>query len=328
MRTRTRYRARGARLAAFATLALSLALPRTGAAQGNILHPPDSLEQWLRYGHFDVVDSRPSRGLPGERTSRNALSFENGTMLVVKWAVAPKHGEAYNNNPRYEVAAYELQKLFLEAHEYVVPPTVLRAFDVSWLRDLESDVEPTFNHTRSILVVLQYWLFSIAGDDVWDRDRLETDSVYARHLANFNIFTYLVRHSDQNIGNYLISSIEPGPRVFSVDNGIAFDATVSDQGARWRRIRVDRLPEETVERLRALTEEEVRARLETVAQFRILSDGTLQAMEPGPATDPGQGIRRTGDVIQLGLSRREIDGVWRRTQRLLARVDDDDFELF
>ncbi len=315
------------RLALFLALALA-AVPGGAVAQGNILHPADSLEQWLQYGDFQVVDSRPSRGLPGERTSRNALSFDNGTMLVVKWAVAPEDGEAYNNNPRYEVAAYQMQKLFLEPHEYVVPPTVLRAFDLSWIRSLEPDVDPTFDDTESVLVVLQYWLFNIAGDEVWDADKFESDTLYARNLANFNIFTYLVRHNDQNQGNYLISGVEPGPRVFSVDNGIAFDASVSDQGARWRRIRVDRLPEATIERLRALTEEEVRARLETVAQFRINPDGTLTTVPPGPAIDPRRGIRKTDEMIQFGLSDRELNALWRRIERLLERVDDGDFELF
>lgn len=326
MRTPNRTR-HSARLATLAALLLVAGLPRTGAAQSNILHPPDSIEKKLARDSFEIVDRRGSR-FEGDRTDRVAMAFADGTMLVAKWALAPEDGEAYNNNPRYEVAAYELQKLFLEPHQYVVPPTVMRVFDLSWFRRMEPRADPTFDDTESVLVVLQYWLFSIAGDDIWDRDRLEADSLYARNLANFNIFTYLVRHSDQNRGNYLISSIEPGPRVFAVDNGIAFDASVSDQGGRWRWLRVDRLPEETIERLRALTEEEVRARLETVAQFRILPDGTLEAMTPGPALEPGRGIRRTDDVIQLGLDRREIDGVWRRIQELLERVDDEDYELF
>ncbi|MFO7893115.1 MAG: hypothetical protein R6U63_05240 [Longimicrobiales bacterium] len=308
--------------------ALILAVAPTGiAAQGNILHPPDTIEKRLAHDDFEIVDRRGSR-FDGDRTNRVAMSFADGTMMVAKWALAPQGGEAYNNNPRYEVAAYELQKLFLRPHEFVVPPTVLRAFDLGWFRSLEPGVRPTFNDTESVLVVLQYWLFDIAGAEFWDRRRFASDSVYARHLANFNIFTYLVRHNDQNQGNYLISGIETDPRVFSVDNGIAFQSSVSDQGANWRRLRVDRLPTETIDRLRELTEEDVRRRLETVAQFRIQPDGTLTAEPTGPARDPGQGIRRSDRVIQLGLDRREIDDVWRRIQRLLARVDDGDFELF
>ena len=42
-------------------------------------------------------------------------------------------------------------------------------------------------------------------------------------MANFNVFTYLVSHNDENEGNYLISGVEDNPRVFSVDNGLAFD---------------------------------------------------------------------------------------------------------
>lgn len=310
-----------------ATLILAVA-PTGIAAQGNILHPPDTVEKRLAHDDFEIVDSRPSRGLPDERTSRNALAFDDGTMMVVKWAPAPRGGEAFNNSPRYEVAAYEAQKLFLEPHEIVVPPTVLRPFDLDWVRTLEPDADATFEGTASVLVVLQYWLFNIAGDNFWDRDRLARDSVYARHLANFNIFTYIIRHNDQNEGNYLISEADGDPRIYSVDNGLAFASDMSDQGARWRRFRVDRLPSETIERLRKLTEDDVRRQLETVAQFRIQPDGTLTAEPAQPALEPGKGIRRTDRTIQVGLDRREIRDVWRRIQHLLDRVDNGDFELF
>lgn len=307
-------------LLVLAALAAPVAVP---AQDSNILTHVDTLEVWLARDSFEIIDRRGSR-FEGDRTSRVALDYGAGKMLVAKWARAPEDGDAFNNSPRYEVAAYEAQKLFLEPHEYVVPPTVMRAFGLDWYRTLDPEADPTFDDTESVLVVLQYWLFDIAGNEFWHPDRLETDSAYARSMGNFNAFTYIVSHKDQNVGNYLISRSSENPRIFSVDNGLAFDSDVSDQGARWRRIRVDAIPAETVHRLRALSEADVRRRLETVAQFRIEPDGTLTAVPPEPAIDPGRGIRRTDTTIQLGLDDREIDDVWRRIQRLLERVDDGD----
>lgn len=301
----------------------ALGVPMAAPAQdSNILTPVDSLERWLLHGDFDILDMR-SR-FEGDRTSRVAMDFGDGNMLVVKWARAPDNGDAFNNSPRYEVAAYEAQKLFLEPHEYVVPPTVMRAFDLDWYRTVEPDVDPTFDDTESVLVVLQYWLFGIAGDDFWHPDRLESDTAYARAMGNFNAFTYIISHNDENQGNYLISESAEDPRIFSVDNGLAFESDVSDQGAGWRRLRVDAIPEETVHRLRSLTEADVRRQLETLAQFRIEPDGALTLVPPEPAIDPGRGIRETDTMIQLGLDERELRGVWRRIQRLLERVEKGD----
>ena len=323
----SRTRIRHVTTAALATLIAVAAPAPTTAQDSNILLPVDTIERLLRFGDFQIVDSRGAR-FEGDRTSRVALDFGESGMLVVQWAKAPRGGDTDNNSPRYEMGAYELQKMFLEPHEYVVPPTVIRAFDLAWYQTLEPTARATFGDTEAVLVVLQYWLFNIAGDDFYDRRRLETDSVYAHHMGNFNIFTYVARHNDQNMGNYLISSVESNPRVFSVDNGLAFNSRTSDQGADWRQIRVDRVPAETIEQLRTLTRDDLQQRLGTLAQFRIQQDGTLVLEDPEPAIQPRRGIRETDTMIQLGLTEREINGVWNRIQRILDEVDDGDLETF
>lgn len=308
-----------------ALLLLALAIP-LGAQDSNVLMPAESLEVRLRTGTFDIVDQRGSR-FTGDRTSRAALSFSDGQMLGVKWARSHPTGEAFNNQPRFEVAAYELQKLFLDESAYVVPPTVLRAFPLSWYRTLEEKAEPTLK-TQSVVTVLQYWLFNVTDENFWDEARFKSDESYARHFANFNIMTYLIRHNDQNQGNYLISKDERNPRVFAVDNGLSFSSAVSDRGARWRNIRVNRLPRETVDRLREITKEDLTRQLETVDQFRVLPDGTLDPMEVTANIDPRRGVRNKDGIVQFGLSEREISDVWRRLENLLKDVDDGDYELF
>lgn len=291
-----------------------------GAQDGNILMPVHTIEERLAAGSFEILDRRGSR-FEGDRTSRIALSYPDGTMLVAKWARSAPGGEAFNNVPRFELAAYEVQKLFLAEPEYVVPPTVPRVFPLDWYRELEPGAAATFPKTRSVLVVLQYWLFDVTGDGFWDPARFAADSVYARHFANFNILTHLVFHADENVGNYLISRTASNPRVFSVDNGVAFSSDASDRGHQWRRLRVERLPAATVARLRSLTREDVVRQLETLAEFRILEDGTLEATEPTQNIQPRRGVRRSGDRVQLGLTSREISGVWSRIERLLRDVD-------
>lgn len=301
------------------------------AQDSNVILPVDSIERLLMHEPFEVVDRRPSRGLEGERTDRTALTFADGTMLVAKWARGPAGGDAFNNNPRFERAAYELQKLFLDESEYVVPPTVARTFPLSYYAALDpgdDDGAPTFRDTRSALVVLQYWLFNVTDEDFWDRRRFDSDSLYARHFGNFNLFTYLVHHGDQNQGNFLISTARESPRVFSVDNGVSFSSRESDRGYRWRRLRVDRLPAATVERLRSLTAEDLVRQLEILDEFRVLPDGTLERSEPTTNLDPGLGIRRSGDRLQLGLTRREIADVWDRISRIVSDVDRGRREVF
>ena len=299
----------------------SAVAPEAVAAQdSHIMAPVDSIERLLRHQAFEILDERGSR-FEGDRTSRVVLTFPDQSLIAVKWAPAAWRGEAFNNSPRYETAAYELQKLFLDEPSYVVPPTVLRPVPLDWYRRLEPKAQETFPDTRAVLVTLQYWLFNVRGGGVWDERRFERDSLYARHLANANILTYLIRHNDSNDGNLLISDAGENPRVFSVDNGLSFDSETSARGADWRRLRVSRLPAETVDRLRTLTEEDLTARLSTVGQFRVRPDGQLEPVAPTAALDPHRGIRQEDGVIQLGLTRREIRGVWRRMQELLEDVD-------
>ena len=312
-------------LRALALLVLAL-FPATAEAQG-ILLPTDSIERLLRDEPFEIIDRRGSR-FEGDRTSRVALTFADGTLIPAKWAPAPPGGETFNNVPRYELAAYELQKLFLDEADYVVPPTVVRAFPLDWYRELDPHVRPTFARTGSVLVALQYWLFNVSPDDVWDRGRFQSDTTYARHFADFNIFTYLARHGDENEGNYLISRSADNPRVFAVDNGVAFGSDRSDRGDRWRHLRVDRLPAGTVARLRSITDEQLTEALESLAEFYVLPGGELEQVEPGNPIENGWGVRRSGNVIQLGLTPREIADVRARLERLLDDVDSGRIAVF
>jgi hypothetical protein len=311
-----------------ATFAMSMVLiagaqPAVALAQddadANFLRPALEIEQRLREQRFEVIDTRGSRA-PGDRTQRVLLSFEDSVVLLAKWANADPGASAFNNEPRYDIAAYEIQKLFLGPDEFVVPPTVLRSFPLAVAEAQRPGARQTFPGAASVLVVLQYWLASVSQDNFWDQRRAQEDTLYARHIGNFNILTYLIRHQDANIGNYLISTYEPNPRVFAVDNGVAFGSEPSNRGFQWRELRVRRLPHATIERLRSVTRADLDRTLGVLAEYEII-EGELVAVAPGENVRPARGVRRSGDRIQIGLTQAEINAVERRLRNLVNQVE-------
>ena len=315
------------RVATLLCVALSTVVASSlGAQDNNVLFPIDTIENRLRHADFKILTSQGTRW-EGDRTDRVVLAFADKSVMMAKWAVAGRGADEFNNRPRYEIASYEIQKLFLEPEEYAVPPTVGRCFPLGWYRLMDEDVQPTFDDGQFVLVVLQYWLYNVTPEDFYSRGRLEEDERYARHLANFNILTYLIRHNDSNVGNFLVSTDTANPRVFSVDNGVAFTSEVSDRGYVWRNIRVDNLPRSTVERLRKIELEDLHEALGVVAQFEM-RNGMMAPAEPGPNLDPEDGVRLEGDVLQLGLTRSEIEGIHERLQKLLGEVDEGKIRLF
>ncbi len=303
------------------------ALASPAAAQdANLLHPIDVIERRLRDEPLVVLSARGTR-TANDRTQRAVLVYPDSSTMAVKWAKAARGGAAFNNEPRYEIAAYEIQKLFLDEADYVVPPTIGRAVPTAWLRQYDEFAESTFGNAESVVLAIQYWLSYVTNENWYDRRRFEDDTVYARHLGDFNIVTYLIRHSDENSGNYLVSAAENNPRVFSVDNGVAFRSPISDRGYAWRELRVDRLPRATVERLRAITRADLDRVLGIVMHFEI-KDGQLVRAEPTENLGPNRGVRRTDTAVQFGLTSAEINDVEGRLRRLLERVDQGRIKLF
>lgn len=312
--------------------ALSLALLIGTAApllaqDQHILFPVAEIEQRLGEGQFEIAGQMGSR-FDGDRTQRTQLTFPDGVQMLAKWATAVPGGETFNNVPRYELAVYELQKLFLDEPDFVVPPTVVRAVPLVWYRDWKSDARATFDEApASTLIVLQYWLWNVQGGEVYDKDRLERDDAYARAIGNLNVLTFLVRHNDANQGNFLISSDSTTPRVFAVDNGLSFSSEASNRGYEWRSMRVKRVPAKTVERLRAITKEQLHAHLGVLEHFDV-QVGQLVRGTAVENLDHKRGVRRRAEAIQLGLTEREIDGVWDRLRNLLKKVDEGDITTF
>ena len=173
----------------------------------NITRPVEVLEQELGSEPFEIVAAEISRPkAKGDITLKAEVSFAGKPPYRVKLRKAEPGAEDFNNRPRYDIAAYELQKIFLDPAEYVVPPTAARMVPLEEFRKYSPDVRPTFRGSDDVLGVLQYWLQEVAViADVYDAGRFASDPVYARHIGQLNIFTFLIEHGDSNVGNFLIS---------------------------------------------------------------------------------------------------------------------------
>jgi len=293
------------------------------ATDVNIPVPAEALERQLATEPFSIVAAEISRPkAKGDITLKAEVSFSGNPPYRVKLRRADPGAETFNNRPRYDLAAYELQTLFLEPAEYVVPPTALRTVPVAELLPYAPEARPTFRGSDEVLVVLQYWLQEVkVVADVYDPALFTSDPGYARHVGQLNVLTYLIEHGDANLGNFLASRAEHAPRVFSVDNGVAFAHNESDRSDVWKYLRVPSLPADTVARLRSLTQETLQQTLGVLAQWRL--DGDRWIAEPlGPNLAPQRGVRQKDGVVQMGLTKSEIAQLDRRRTQLLRQVDE------
>jgi hypothetical protein len=304
-----------------ASLLLGLAFAAT-AQDANITQPIAELEKLLAAEPMVISTAEISRPkAKGDITLRAEVSFGGAPPLTVKLRKAEPGAEEFNNVPRYDIAAYELQKLFLDPPEYVVPPTALRMVPLADFAKYSPGIKRTFPGAEQVLGVVQYWLSDIKViEDVFNPTRFAADPVYARHIGQLNVLTYLVEHRDSNAGNFLIGKAELGPRVFSIDHGVAFGSEDSDRGEAWKVMRVQRLPADTVERLRKITPQILEQRLSVLAQWK-LQGGQYVPAAPGPNIGAVRGVRREGDDLQMGLTGTEIKAIERLLEKLLKRID-------
>ena len=315
---------RAIRLSCLTLVTLAVAGPVL-AQDSNITMPVAELEQMLAREPMQIVSADKSRPkAPGDITSKAEVSFGGREPFRVKLRRSEPGAEGFNNVPRYDLAAYAIQQLLMDPNEYVMPPTALRMIPVAEFKRNYHDpaaVKPTFKGADEVLCVVQYWLQNVTNPpDILDMNKFDTDAVYARHIGQLNVFTFLIEHRDSNQGNFLISKAEQGPRVFSIDHGVAFASLDSDRGTAWLNLRVDRLPKDTIDRVRQLDKDQLTAKLGVLAQWE-LRDGHYVPVEPTANASPTRGVRIKDGVVQMGLTREEVSGVARQVKRLLNQVD-------
>ena len=112
----------------------------------------------------------------------------------------------------------------------------------------------TWPGASCVLGVLSVWLDKVAVPErVLEPEQFASDAQYAANMGRFNLLTYLVKHEDGRAGNILVSKTPEDRRVFAIDNGIAFNATVKNWFVpNWNVLRIPAVPHLEIERLRRI----------------------------------------------------------------------------
>lgn len=264
-------------------------------------------------------DEDAGGGVTGAR--KLTLRFGDSDEVVVKWKPVPRGLDAWNNSPRKEIAAYQVQRLFLDPADHVVPTTVLRCLETSAFAP-GGGAKPNVAGADCVLGEITLWVHDAhVPERLYDPKRFERDRVHAAHLADLNLLTHLIRHQDGRSSNFLLSNDPGNRRVYSIDNGIAFGAVIHNYFVRnWDEIRVPALRRASVDRLRGLPDDAFEG-LAVVAELRRDADGVLRPVAPGPSRSPDDGVFEGEAAVQLGLRRSEIADLAERRKALLERVD-------
>ncbi len=301
----------------------------TAGSYPNWSLPPQRAAALMKSRDYDVrMVKRTAAGTSGAEKVRLWID-ELGREVDFKVKRVPPDLDGVNNAPRKEIAAYEVQALFLDPEDYVVPTTLARCPDLDVWRKHHFEGEPQVSGTRCVLIVAALWLQDVTvPEQVYDEERFLADATYARYLADFNLLTYLIDHRDGRSGNFLVSRDDARRQVFAIDNGVSFAPFLYNFFVpNWNVLRVAALRTRSVDRLRALE----RADLDFLLVAQQLEDdgsGHLRDAPPGPPLDPDVGAMAEGGVVQFGLTRDEVDGLWERMHALLRDVDAGEIPVF
>jgi hypothetical protein len=307
-----------------AALALGLAcFPLAARATDEVRSPAEEqrvVERLQSDPCVVVKDEGAGGGVTGAR--KLTLRFTDGEEIEIKWKPVPDGMDGWNNSPRKEVAAYEVQRLFLDPPDHVIPTTVLRCLPPEAYATAKRVVKPNVEGARCVLGEIEVWLHDVhIPEHIYDPDLFASDPVYAGHMADMNLLTYLIKHQDGRTNNFMLGNDPANRRVFSIDNGIAFGATLHNFFVKnWHELRVPALRKAVVERVRAAAPESFE-KLAVVVEMKRDADGILQPAAKTPSRHPEEGIYIGDGALQLGLSREEIEELKQRREQLLRDVD-------
>jgi hypothetical protein len=291
--------------------------------------PPPELERRLKTAPLVITAVEGAGG--GVMGAKKLTLFlaDDQRPLEAKWKEAPAGGDGWNNSPRREIGVYEVQKLFLDPDDYIIPPVAARGIDFGVYQAVKADPSANVDGTQCVYGALAVWLSNTTQPHrVFDRELFSRNQRYAYHFGNLNLLHYLVEHRDARTNNFLMSTDPDNPKIFSIDNGIAFGATLFNFFTwHFNKIRVDRLPRRSIDRLRQLRRVDL-DRLGVLSELRADPEGVLRDVAPGPNLDCNEGNRVRPGVVQIGLTSTEIDAIAVRIQKLLGRIDRGKLSVF
>jgi len=292
--------------------------------------PPLTAEQVMRSCVLRAQHEWPAGGGVTGAMKIALYSPVLGKQFLAKWKPVPTHLDSWNNSPRRELAVYEVQKLFLDPADFVVPTSVMRCAPLDEYRlVIDGSAEPTVDGSRCVLGNLSLWLQDVRVDKpLYDEARFASDPNYAARMADFNLLTFLVAHKDGRSSNFLVAKNDSDRRVFAIDNGISFDAWIWNYFVpNWNELRVPALRRQSVDRLREARPQDIE-RLAVVAQLELEPDGMLESVEPTDPLGTFRGAYARGGVVQFGLTASEIDDLQERIAEVIERVDAGEVPVF
>ena len=277
----------------------------------------------------------PRNGIQGARVLTLLTRHRGRVLFRAKWR--PFSTRDGFNDPLRELAAHVIQKLFLDPHEYVVPPTAGHCFPLSFYRlTVDEDARATFPTVPCVYGILSYWLEDaqslddaeetglLASDDrIFDPARYRNDDAYNRAVAHLNVLTYLIKHADSHPDQFLVAGTPRDIRVYSIDNSVSFGPFENPSVVEnWSKVLVPAFPRETLARLEELSETGIDG-LATIEQYAVEQGQLVPDSSPIPVKPGRESLRWVGRKLQVGLTRSEIHGVRTRLRKLLVRFPPD-----
>jgi hypothetical protein len=297
---------------------------------------PRQLESLLQ-GELEILsmDDTPSGAQGAKILTLASRSAGQRTVFRARWRAQSTDGLI--NEPRKELAAYAVQKLFLGAEELAAPPTSAHCFPLADYRRFAPEEKPTFEHADCVLGFATYWLEDVKsvesareadwldddGKGLWDAELYEEDALYRSSISRVNLLTYLINHGDAHENQFMIERTSRGLVAYVVDCSIAFLSIKNPMllvRQDWSALQVPQFPRSSIARLRALRDEDF-ARLGVIARLQLRGRQLHSLPLPADNKEIAGEMSWHGQELHIGLTDAEIQLVKDRVRELLARPD-------
>lgn len=295
----------------------------------------EEVESWLASPDLEIIGTAQTpRGIQGARV---LTLRHHGVVFRAKWR--PQSTLSRRNDPRRELVAYAIQKLFLDPDQYVVPPAAAHCFPLAVYRAyVLPGALPSFRDVPCVLGYLSYWLEDVeslkdaraAGwfrshDDALDDDLFAANPRYRESVADMNLLTYLIDHADSHQGQFLIRRDPRVPAVYSVDNSMAFGVKHNRRvKVDWSKIQVPAMPARSLDRLRRADID----RLASITELQLHGAARLVPVAPRRRGAEPAGIRWFQGRLVIGMTVDELAMLRARIAALLAAIERGEPKLF
>lgn len=315
---------------------LCVAVPAGASARP--CRPADQVERWLASPDLEIlgVASTPA-GIQGARVLTLRVPGPPEVVFRAKWrSLATLTSK---NDPRRELVAFAIQKLYLDPDGYVVPPTAAHCFPLDMYRaQVYPAATASFRDVPCVLGFLSYWLEDVAGlkqarregwfrshDDALDDDMFSANPLYRESVADMNLVTYLIDHADTHSAQFVIRRDPQAPAVYSVDNSMAFGVKKNRRvRVDWSEIQVPALSRRAVERLRGADLDA----LSSIAELEPARGGRLVPVAPKRRRAEPAGVRWIEGRLVVGMTVDELAMLHERVTRLFLAIDRGEQKLF